>query len=366
MRDEDLAGEAKRLIDAIAAKPRFAGSVEESRARAMCAAHLRESGFETRELPFDYSQWPGRFGIPLIAAWMLFAILATAITGATSYAPINPAAVGNSIMVVGLIWGRRRRDSATAQMSAYRTPSANLEAKRGEPRAWLVAHLDSKSQSIPMLARVTSHVSLAVVLIAAIALGFFQVFGWVAAPRWGWIAFAGAIAALPSLFCLVGNKSRGALDNATGVAAVLMAARMVSPEKSFGVLITSGEELDLAGARAWAAGAHPGAQMINCDTVDDEGGWRCMYENRPHALGIAAEKAAKNLGLTLRMGKVIPGIITDSLAFEAAGLPSVTISRGTLRTLARLHTRGDNPERVSGDGAVVAARLLAQMAEELS
>jgi hypothetical protein len=63
---------------------------------------------------------------------------------------------------------------------------------------------------------------------------------------------------------------------------------------------------------------------------------------------------------------MIPGILTDSLAFEAAGLPAVTISRGTLGTLARLHTAGDTSERIIGTGAATAARLLAAMIEELS
>jgi Zn-dependent M28 family amino/carboxypeptidase len=180
------------------------------------------------------------------------------------------------------------------------------------------------------------------------------------------------LGALPSLLCIVGNKSRGALDNASGVAAVLMAARLIQPARNLGVLLTSGEELDLAGARAWTAdqppgaGAGAGAMLINCDTVDDEGGWRLMYVTHPHALDMASQRAAKKLGLPLRMGRVIPGIITDSHAFETGGLPSVTLSRGTVRTLARLHTAGDNPDRLSGLGAATAARILAQMVEELS
>ena len=81
---------------------------------------------------------------------------------------------------------------------------------------------------------------------------------------------------------------------------------------------------------------------------------------------MAAENAAKKLGLALRMGKVIPGIITDSMAFEAAGLPSVTLSRGTVHTLARLHTKGDRADRLTGSGAAMAARILSQMVEELA
>jgi hypothetical protein len=217
-----------------------------------------------------------------------------------------------------------------------------------------------------MLVRVISHVILVAVLAIVFVSLFLVQWGIAHSIPWAWLGIAGTVAALPSLLCFVGNDSRGALDNATGVAAVLLASRMISKDKAFGVLITSGEELDLAGARAWTEEGHKGAMMINCDTVDDEGVWRCMSGWRPHALGKAAENAAKKLGLGLRMGMMIPGIITDSLAFETAGLRSVTLSRGTLRTLARLHTRGDSSDRVNGSGAASAARMLAHMVEELT
>lgn len=365
MRDDELRVEAKRLIDELAATARFAGSAEEARARAICAGELSAAGFTAVEREFEFSEWPGRWGIPLIAAGLLFAILITAAAAAR-----RPQLGGLAWMITILLGFRiqkSRRDTATLQMQALRSRSVNLEATRGtSPRIWLVAHLDSKSQSIPMLVRVASHVALFTVVTIELAMVFLVEWGAVHPVRWGWLAIAGVIAAIPSLLCMVGNKSRGALDNATGVAAVLLASRLVPPGMPCGVLITSGEELDLAGARAWARDSHPDALMINCDTVDDDGAWKCMYWNRPHAIGVAAEKAAKKLGLALRMGKMIPGIITDSLAFETAGLRSVTLSRGTLRTLARLHTSGDNPDRLAGTGVATAARILAQMVEELS
>lgn len=364
MRDEELLREAKRLIDAVAAKPRFAGSAEEAEARRFCVAELRRAGIVGAEKEFEFSEWPGRWGIPLIAGWILSATLVLSLLAMLTE-PIIAVMLGLLVVVLGQVLGSRRRNSATAEMRSLRGRSANLTAARGAPRVWLVAHLDSKSQSVPMLVRISSYAALITVAAIAFGGGFLLMWGAVQSVHWNWIAVAAVIAALPSLLCFVRNESRGALDNATGVAAVLLAARLVSAEKPFGVLITSGEELDLAGARAWSndAAALP---MINCDTVDDSGVWKCMYWQRPQAIIIGAERAAKKLGLPLRMGRVIPGIITDSLAFETAGLPSVTLSRGTLRTLARLHTPGDNPDRVSGAGAATAARLLAGMVEELS
>src|SRR5439155_123148 len=187
-----------------------------------------------------------------------------------------------------------------------------------EPRAWLVAHLDSKSQSIPMLIRISSYLALMTVLFVAFGSGFLLLLGAIRHVNWNLIVIAAVIAALPSLLCFVQNKSRGALDNATGVAAVLLAARLISPEKPLGVLITSGEELDLAGARAWENGTG-GAPMINCDTVDDAGIWRCMYGNRPHALTHNIVVPERPMSTLTMIGIVALGIVAEVLDFTLAG-----------------------------------------------
>jgi Predicted aminopeptidase, Iap family len=259
-----------------------------------------------------------------------------------------------------------KQKSATREMGWRRTRATNLEATRGDPKVWLVAHIDSKSQTVPILVRSVSSTAILVMFFGAtIGSWIAQWTGHTASIPWLWIAGVATIAALPSLFCFIRNESAGALDNATGVAAVLLAARTIPQEKPLGVLITTAEELDLAGAREWAVGRR-GITLINCDTVDDSGGWRCMYQSRPHAAILASQKAATRLGITLRVGKIIPGILTDSIAFDLAGLSSVTISRGTLGTLARLHTPRDTSDRVTGAGAATAARLLAATVEDMN
>jgi len=360
-----LISEAKRLIDRIARAPRFAGSAGEAEARGLCAAELRGAGFQITEKELEFSEWPGRWGVPLISGWILLGIVTTTALSA-KFGPDVGGFGWLLIVVSGNLVGGRWRRRATQTLPWLRSRATNLEATRGTPKVWLVAHLDSKSQTVPMLLRVTSHITLIATLCLAVFTVFLLQWTLIGSAPWMWIALAGCVAAAPSLFCFVGNESRGALDNATGVAAVVLAARILPKERSVGVLLTSGEELDLAGARAWSDGVSRGTIIVNCDTVDDSGRWRCMYQARPHAPVVAAQTVAGRLGIGLRVGKMIPGILTDSLAFEAAGLAAVTISRGTLRTLARLHTAGDTSERITGTGAATAARLLAAMIEELS
>jgi Zn-dependent M28 family amino/carboxypeptidase len=191
---------------------------------------------------------------------------------------------------------------------------------------------------------------------------------WVSPPQsvWHGLAIAAVVGALPSMLCWVRADSPGAVDNASGVAAVLIASQSASTDRDLGVLITSGEELGLAGARAWASRAKPGMLVINCDTVDDTGRWRCMYTGpKPSRITAAAEAIAAGLALKIAFGRLIPGILTDSMAFADRGIESVTVSRGTLSTLARIHTRRDTSKALVGSGVATAGLLLSSLAKEL-
>jgi hypothetical protein len=256
----------------------------------------------------------------------------------------------------------------TAQFPFQRARSVNLEARRGNPGVWLIAHIDSKSQTVPMLVRIASSVALAITTaLALLVLLLSLADADRVASAWPALQIAAIIAMLPSILCFVRNESHGALDNASGVAAVLMASRTGSTATDLGVVITSGEELGLAGARAWAAGATPGMLAINCDTLDDAGRWRCMYTGaRPRRIAAAAETIAGTLGLPLTIGRLIPGILTDSMAFADRGIEAVTLSRGTLSTLARIHTRRDNSTALKGRGVTEGAALLSALAKELA
>jgi Peptidase family M28 len=272
--------------------------------------------------------------------------------------------------MVCAIWanGRSAQKGWVLTFPWSRSRTVNLEATRGSPAVWLVAHLDSKSQTIPMLLRISGTMSLyiAAMLVAVGGLAF-QIWGSVAEPA---LIIAQPLAILGVVtvgLCFVGNKSPGAVDNATGVAAVLLAAQSPDAPQSLGVLITSGEELGLAGALAWARKAPDKLVLLNCDTVDEAGTYRCMYNQRPMRVAVAAENAAKRAGVPLKIGKMIPGIMADSMVFSNRwGWSAVTLSRGTLATLARIHTRRDNSSMLTGAGAARASTLLSAMAKELS
>ncbi len=272
------------------------------------------------------------------------------------------AALSTGVLALLALWlGGHRATRGTL----LRRSAINLEATRGtDPRVWLVAHIDSKSQPVSTAVR-----TLGVVLLAAGVFGL---------PIRAALLPSGLWPALPLVICacaaigggilvgaIVGSKSDGAADNASGVAAVLEAAASVGLHKSFGVLITDAEELALAGARAWVIGRPPGV-AINCDTIDDAGRLVVMRYRGSDELtrrALVAARAVEPRAIAIRP---LPGVLTDSVAFQAASWQTLTLARGTLRTLNRIHTMRDNLHAVRGAGIPAAARVLARLVEELA
>lgn len=339
------------------------------------------------EQQFAYSQFPARWGPSIVAALLVVISLTTGhLAIGHNSAPVALAFALVSLGVVGYAAGHLAK-SATFPGYRARSVSTNLVAIRGgvreRPRVWLVAHIDSKSQTIPMLVRVGSVVAFAILfaalLGALVAMSVLSLRADAKAAEVGHtlahlafpLSMVAALVAMPIVLCFVGNRSSGAVDNASGVAAVLIAAESVGA--SVGVLVTSAEELGLAGARAFAD-AEPAGVAINCDTVDDDGRFIFMAKgSRPPRLAAALDRAvrrsetAKHVGDDgTRIRPMLPGVLADNVAFTDAGWESLTVSRGNLATLARVHTARDRAEFIEGTGIAQAARLLAATVEELS
>ena len=367
MADAELVQRAKSLLDTLCENPRFAGSAEEARARSICKTELEAAGFTCCDTPFDYSQAPARWGPPLSAAALAATIVVVA-RMAREGRPLLALVIGGAIIATLFFVDAYARRRWITGFPAQRATAVNLEARRGTPHVWLVAHLDSKSQTVPMLLRIAGSVALMMIaVLTALALTM-AIFGFEAVNvLWPGLQIAAIVAALPGICCFVGNNSTGAVDNATGVVATILAARSGEAPSDLGVLITSAEELGLAGARKMAGSAQAGSVFLNCDTVDDDGGWRCMYTlTRPERITTAALNVARRIGMPLRVTRLIPGILADSMPFAERRMEAVTVSRGTLATLGRIHTRRDFSNTMTGRGAAEASVLLSALAKELT
>ena len=342
----------------VGVSPRPAGGHSEAEARLYCGAVLRRSGFSLTEEPFEFSAFPGRYATPIAGALAIATLLfawRAGTRGAADEALIALLGVGAAIGL-GARWIARH---GVLSLPLLRARSVNLVAIRGDPQVWIVAHLDSKSQVVPIGLRAAAITGVGLMWVVAIVASTAQLAEWTYNPHglWPWIAGAGVVSALPVALTFLGERSNGALDNASGVAAVLLTASALPEEKSVGVIITSAEELGLAGARAWVRKRAP-ASVINFDGLDDAGDLRLMWTRRKpeRLLGVLTDAVAE-YGATARVSRLLPGILVDAVAFADAGWQSVTISKATLSSVVRIHTDRDTVDHLHGEGIAAAARI---------
>lgn len=331
----------------------------------MCGERLADLGFTLREQVFEYSRLPATLGLP-IAGTLLLLVGAALVLWAGEGGEGLPRGITTLGALIVLAFGLALALAVVRDRSHHSTGKNLVAVRGGQPRVWLCAHLDTKSQPFPTLVR-TIGVFLAIITtVSLIVFYFLDALVADSTSIWMVLGTCATVASLPLLASTIGNDSPGAVDNASGVAAVLQAAAE-TPGLPLGVVLTSAEELGLAGARAWArrkdgAAAAPVRPelVINCDTLDDGGTMRCVFHRRSerrHADEIRRRAGA--LGIGLKLMRRTPGILLDSASFSAAGYPAVTLSRVTLGTLGRIHTPRDTAGRLTGDGAAAAASMMA-------
>jgi len=354
----------------LAREPRPAGSESEARARAYCAERLRAAGFVVREEVFEYSAFPGRWGTPAGGLVALVVLVAASAAGRAGHPGVALLLLALGGAVVGAA-ARGLARSGVLSFPALRRSGVNLVATRGdqartESAIWLMAHLDSKSQPLPILVRAAGITLVGAAWFAGLIVGCAQLilgqldFG----SSWLMLAVVASVGAIPVMATTVGARSAGAVDNATGVATVLTAVEEAR-DVPCGVCLTSAEELGLAGARAWVrAASRRRGVAINCDGVDDRGGTTCMYTGRrPDDLVASVLAASVRTGARMRAHRLLPGVLTDAVALADAAWSVVTLSKGSARTLSRIHTPQDRAEQLTGTGMAEVARLIADLLE---
>lgn len=84
-----------------------------------------------------------------------------------------------------------------------------------------------------------------------------------------------------------------------------------------------------------------------------------MWTRRePTNLLSAVQSASHAAGTRVRTRRLLPGILTDGVALADAGCAAVTVSRGSLTTLLRIHSERDRAELLTGEGVAQVATLL--------
>ena len=354
------------------AVPRIAGSGPLRGVEAAIVARLEQSGLAVQLQRFRASPRTltavALFGAACgWVALLLGPFLVVDVSG-WIVLPIGIAALALAgLLALGVAGGQIQAGTSDVE-------AVNIWATRGgNPKIWLVAHSDSKGQSLSLAGRVLATGALGMglaILIVALALRVVTPLPW-------WIAAAPVLFTVSGGAALsrgsVSNDSPGAVDNATGLIAALVAAERLSHRDDVGVLITGAEEFAMAGAREWVAGGRAHGDFVNFDGLDSCGKYRITTHGRS---GIASgdRSARVAAALTAALGNAggevarwgLPsGVLVDGVILQRAGMKGVTLSRGTWHTLRVVHTCADTAERVEIGAAVMAGESAAYAIDTL-
>lgn len=339
------------------AKPRLVGSHGATEVAGTVRACFEALGYEIDERSFRFNPLPGRFGITAAGVLYLIGTLTAAGLLYTNYAVAALVTLGVLlVLAVGVVLaGRLLIDS----LGPGSVDGMNMMAQKpgARPRYIIMAHRDSKSQPVPLAFRAP-----AIVVAVLVWIGLVLAAGaHMARPLDPTIILVlGALAAVAGLllvFCWVDNRSDGALDNASGVVTALNVAAREAEEGDVAFLITDAEELGLAGARAAAPLLPPVYGVINIDGLDDDGPFYVLERFgllrkqglAPH-LAAALLQEAEFREEPANRRDLPMGIPTDHVPMVKAGMPALTLMRGTSKSLRRVHRPGDSVGSLQGDG----------------
>jgi hypothetical protein len=358
-------GRVRDRIRALA-RPRMTGTPGAAAVEAQVRQRFEELGYGTREMPFSFSSWPGRFGICVSGA-------ALALAGALGAWLIAAGIPVGALAVLVLFMAAALAPLVVLETALFRLPWGRTEGRsllftRPHARpAWiLMAHRDTKSQLLPTLVRSAAAIVGAaawalLVVLTLLSLGD-------DALRLPGLAITAGIVTVAAGAALAlswaGNESPGALDNASGMAALLEVAAECRDPGDVAFLVTDAEELGLVGARRAIPLLPPVQGVINVDALDDHGmfyvtegyGWRRRGSAPQLAAALMTAAAALDLPITRR--PLPRTLFVDHLPLAESGIPALTLLRGGWHSLVRVHARSDDADQMDGTGAAAGANLL--------
>ncbi len=384
------------------AHPRRVGSGEDERAAHEIAARLAQFGYHVERQPFRFSS---TVNVVIALETLIGLLLIAAALGVHDRLPWISAIL--AIVLLALLISTGRINDAVR--SGAIAPGAS-EATGWQPGVWtrlgprltavnliatlpgqpadpslphlhLVAHYDSKSQAMPIAARIalfTLTISGTVVFAGLILGGLIVSTLNSAATAAGLIALITGFPLAVLFLVDAGNASPGAIDNASGVGTVLHLAEClaVCPADRLHVtiLITSAEELGLMGAAAYVRQYEAalrrqadagGLFILNFDGVGMEGDlyYTDAYNRSQGRLGDLLRQAFGELGLPMKKF-ALPGALFDHIPFTGSGFDAVSLLTVGGASWA-VHTPGDTADKLNPRGFEQAGQVALKVIEKL-
>jgi hypothetical protein len=376
-------------------RPRRVGSGADQEVAAELERKLRSWGYEVERQPFTFSTAPNVFltlvvlaGIVLVLTMLLaherFPIIADAaavlqILLVALFMPLNRRVQSAALERNGrgLRWGRRY---TTANLAAAPPERSAAESKEALPHIYLVAHYDSKSQRMPLVARITLFMLATSTGLILVALTLLQISTVLYLP----IGILALAAALPLLFLDIGDNSPGAIDNASSVGLVLHLAEVLAQRADWQarlrltILLPGAEELTLMGSVAYvtafeetlrAQDRNGGVYVLNFDGIGIDGDLYYVGGSHPPQsrdtiqLLARVQSACAELQLPLKRFGFI-GALFDHIPFAQRGFDAVSLI-AVGRASRSVHTPGDSIDQLHVRGFDQAGRVALGVIEKM-
>jgi hypothetical protein len=368
------------------AHPRRVGSQAETQVGRELADCLEQAGYQVQPEPFRFADAHPVFLVMEIIACQVLVVITIWLYIVGS--PIKTLTAVLLLLLVGLInrLNRAVQESSlvveerkltawvrlcqwvgrTYQATNYVAKKPGSHSEEGVPHLILVAHYDSKSQRIPLAARMTLFfLGISGLLLFAGLILLVPLLPGLVTPALvmgGLAMFAG----VPLWFLDLGDDSPGAIDNASSVGVVMELAQALAnnPEVhckiDLTILLTSAEEASTMGAvayvqrhakelRQWDKSNR--LYVLNLDGVGVDGslrwvgmGARSTSHSEPRLLSLV-DQACTELGYEIK-DFYLPGALYDHLPFAELGLDAgtlVAVSRASLG----IHTRKDSADQLN-------------------
>ena len=350
--------------------PRKVGSKGEARAAQVLRRLLEDLGYHVREEKFFIllPPWIWMKGM-LLLAMILLVIPWLTLEKRPMLALL--CAVGLMFWIVGWdkLWIRLGRWVVSDDPGGW-AQSKNILAEFPENNAgrplFLMAHYDSKSQSISLYARTL------LFLLGCLSSGGFASWVMIAVLR-QWLGgesistsclahgcfFLSLGLNLFFVFTTMGNDSEGGIDNASGVGVVLELAREMRRDCSRGVkpifVFTGAEELGLLGSlmirkKHGDEMAQAKAFIMNIDSVGQTIRVRACSSGRAGKRWLGElSTLAHGKGIRLCSLPFLRGILMDHLPFGSLGIPSISLT-SVQKEGWYLHTARDRSSLIRKEG----------------
>jgi len=366
--DSQLVEDYLRRI--VSCGPRGLGSRGGSDAGEMIAGIFRDAGLEVDRQEFSVSRWAVIVGgrlIPLVAG-ILLVIAGVSFSRVPVLSTVIPAGLLGGIILVGRWPGLGSRLLGMGrQIASFNVIGRSHRQLQDRPTLVFMAHYDSKSQSLPVAVRVgTLWISIGCCAVLLV-LSLMHLTALLSLSP----AMVLALVALACVGCLLqvmnfsGNRSPGALDNASGISVVASLAQAL-PKKvgdNFNLVFvaTGAEEVGMGGAlrfieRYGAELDRKGTLCLNFDTLGSGGrvylaGSQAPFED----VLVELRRYLTERGMKTRRLPILLGVGMDHMRLRDAGYWSVSLTQGFSRASLYIHSSRDTIDRVdSGQLALIA------------